>query len=206
MLAELHVHLEGSVEPETLLEIDPSLDLEEVRADFDSTTSRIHPKLYMGQPAASDTRALCADHAALLERLAAEDVEYAEIILSVGVILWKEQDFHAIFDALVAEASQAPLQVRWVFDAIRQFGADGAMRVAELAVERKQDGVVASESAAMSARSGRVVQRCVRIREANGLALVPHAGETDGPASVWACVNSGPIASVTASARRKIRN
>ena len=37
----------------------------------------------------------------------------------------------------------APLQVRWVFDAIRQFGHEGAMRVAELAVERKHDGVVA---------------------------------------------------------------
>ena len=43
----------------------------------------------------------------------------------------------------MARGSKAPLQVRWVFDAVRQFGLEGAMRVAELAVERKDDGVVA---------------------------------------------------------------
>jgi adenosine deaminase len=33
--AELHVHLEGSVEPETVLEIDPSLDEATVREKYD---------------------------------------------------------------------------------------------------------------------------------------------------------------------------
>ena len=69
------------------------------------------------------------------ERLAEQGVVYAEITLSVGVILWKEQNIHGIFDALLREAANAPLQVRWVFDAIRQFGAEPGRRVAEVVVQ-----------------------------------------------------------------------
>jgi adenosine deaminase/aminodeoxyfutalosine deaminase len=108
------------------------------------------------------------------------------------VILWKEQNFHAIFDALVAEAARTTLEVRWVFDAIRHFGHEGAMRVAELAVERKRDGVVAFGIGGDEARGPAEWFRDVfAFSKRNGLALVPHAGETDGPASVWACLELG---------------
>ena len=36
--AELHVHLEGSIEAETLLDIDPSLSREEIEANFAGRT------------------------------------------------------------------------------------------------------------------------------------------------------------------------
>jgi adenosine deaminase len=97
----------------------------------------------VGQQAAPGTGALRHRRSTLLRALAAQQVVYAEITLSVGVILWKEQNFHGIFDALVREANAAPLDIRWVFDAIRQFGNEPADRVARLAVERKDDGVVA---------------------------------------------------------------
>ena len=188
VFAELHLHLEGSIGPETLVEIrsvaEPS---KKFGSKFRLSRFRRIPQSYIWV----NKQLQSAEHYALaarrcFEKLSAQDVGYVEVTLSAGVILWKEQNFQAIFDALVAEASQAPLQVRWVFDAIRQFGHEGAMRVAELAVERKDDGVVAFGIGGDEVRGPAEWFRDVfAFAKRNGLALVPHAGETDGPSSIW---------------------
>src|SRR5664280_1936795 len=90
--AELHVHLEGSVEPETLHEIDPATPLEEFRAlyryaDFDAflkAFGAIGRRLRTPEDYGLIARRL-------LQRLAAQNVRYAEIIVAVGVVLWKGQ-------------------------------------------------------------------------------------------------------------------
>ena len=99
--AELHVHLEGSVEPETLHELDPATPLEELRAlycyadfeDFLKAFGAVGKRLRTPEDYALITRRL-------LERLAAENVRYAEITLAAGVVLWKGQEFGPIFDAI----------------------------------------------------------------------------------------------------------
>ena len=78
----------------------------------------------------------------LLETLVSQNVQYAEITLSAGVVLWKEQEFGPIFEAVRREAAQSPVDVQWNLDAIRHFGAEHAMQVAELAAEYVDDGVV----------------------------------------------------------------
>jgi aminodeoxyfutalosine deaminase len=193
MPAELHLHLEGSIEPETLIEINPSLRLDDVRERFrfhdfpGFLASYVWVNRQLREP---EHYALAARRC--FERLVEQNIPYAEITLSAGVILWKEQEFHAIFDRLVAEAKATSLQVRWVFDAIRQFGHEGAMRVAEIAVERRSDGVVAFGIGGDEVRGPAGWFRDVfQFAQRNGLALVPHAGETDGPDSVWACVELG---------------
>src|ERR1700739_915426 len=103
--AELHLHLEGSVEPETLHELDPGTSIEECRAiyayaDFDAflrAFAAVGKRLRTPDDYALVTRRL-------LERLAAQNVRYAEITLAVGVVLWKEQDFAPIFDAVSESA------------------------------------------------------------------------------------------------------
>jgi adenosine deaminase/aminodeoxyfutalosine deaminase len=188
--AELHLHLEGSVEPSTLLEIDPTLD---VSGKFDFTDFNGFLRSYVWvnkQLREPDHYAIAARRC--FERLAAQQVVYAEITLSVGVILWKEQNFHGIFDALVREANAAPMDIRWVFDAIRQFGNQPADRVARLAVERKDDGVVAFGIGGDEVNGPADWFRDIfAYAKKNGLILVPHAGEVAGPESVWACVEMG---------------
>src|SRR4051812_43355612 len=136
--AEPHLHLECSVEPETLHELDPATPLEELRAlyeyaDFDAflrTFGAIGKRLRSPADYGLITRRL-------LERLAAQHVRYAEIIIAAGVVQWKEQEFGPIFDAIVEAAAESPVETRWIFDAVRQFGPDAARQVAEWAAERQ---------------------------------------------------------------------
>jgi adenosine deaminase/aminodeoxyfutalosine deaminase len=129
---------------------------------------------------------------ALLDRLAAEHVQYAEVTLSAGVALWKNQDFAPIYEAVRNAAAQSPIQVHWILDAVRHFGVDHAMQVAELAAERVNDGVVAfgiggDEQRGPAAWFGGVY----RFAKDAGLRLTAHAGETAGPESVWAALELG---------------
>jgi adenosine deaminase/aminodeoxyfutalosine deaminase len=191
--AELHLHLEGSVEPETLHELDPATPVEECRAiysypDFDAflkAFGAVGKRLRTPDDYRLVTRRL-------LERLAKQNVRYAEITLAAGVVLWKGQEFAPIFEAVAEAASGSPVRVRWILDAVRQFGIEPAMRVAQLAVERLGRGVVAygiggSEERGPAAWFTEVFAFAKRC----GLRLTAHAGETMGPESVWAALELG---------------
>ena len=192
-LAELHVHLEGSVEPETLLEIAPSLTLAEIEA---ATTYTDFPGFLKAFVWVNRFLKSPSDYARvarrLFERLAAEGVTYAEVTLSVGVILWKEQDFASIFDALQREAARTSIKVRWILDAIRQFGPEPAKPVFDLAAERVGEGVVAIGLGGDELRGpANLFADLFREARDKGLRLTCHAGEIAGPESVWQALEIG---------------
>ena len=191
--AELHLHLEGSVEPETLHELDPATPVEEFRAlyqypDFESFLRAfgvVGKRLRGPEDYALITRRL-------LESLARQNVRYAEIIVAAGVVLWKGQEFAPIFEAICGAAAESPVQVRWILDAVRQFGTEHVMRVAELAAERVEDGVIAfgiggSEERGPANQFG----EAFRFARAAGLRLTAHAGESMGPQSIWDALELG---------------
>jgi adenosine deaminase/aminodeoxyfutalosine deaminase len=191
--AELHLHLEGSVEPETLHELDPATPVEEFRAlyryaDFDEFLKAFAEAGKLLRTPAD--YALIARR--LLARLAAENVRYAEITLAVGMVLWKGHEFAPIFDAVSEAAAASPVEVRWILDAVRQFGPEPAGRVAALAAERTDRGVVAFGLGGSEERGPAYwfgdAAACARLA---GLHLTVHAGETAGPESVWAALRLG---------------
>ena len=191
--AELHLHLEGSVEPETLHELDPQTSIEDFRAlysyaDFDGflkAFGAVGKRLRGPEDYALITRRL-------LEKLAAQNVRYAEIILAAGVVLWKGQEFAPVFEAVNEATEGSPVEVQWIFDAVRQFGVEPAMQVAEWAAERRDRGVAAfgiggSEERGPAAQFHDVFT----FAAAAGLHLTAHAGEGTSPQSVWAALELG---------------
>ena len=201
---ELHLHLEGSVQPATWRELARTKQrLERETEDWIGERQRARFRyrdfadflnafklvsLLLESPA---DYALAATR--LIEALAAENVKYAEITLAVGVLLWKQQPVDAVFEAVSEAAGEASartgVRVNWIFDAIRQFGSEHARQVLNWAARYRSQGVVAfgiggDEAAGPAALFTEV------YREARDLGLhtTAHAGEAAGPESVRAAV------------------
>jgi adenosine deaminase/aminodeoxyfutalosine deaminase len=192
--AELHLHLEGSVEPETILELNPSLTLDAIRANVHYTGFAGFLKSYVWVTQQLDSpQAYALATRRVLERLVAQNIRYVEITLSVGVVLWKKQNVERIFEAICEQTAQVPqIEVGWIFDAIRQFGAAEAARVFEMAKELRPFGVLGigiggDEERGPAAWFGPLYKQA---RDA-GLRLHCHAGEVSGPESIWQALSIG---------------
>ena len=130
----------------------------------------------------------------LMERLKAQNVLHAEVIVSVGVCLWRKQDFAAIFEGMergrLRGEKDFGLSLAWIFDAIRQFGAEKAQSVLDLAIQFRDRNVVAfgiggDELAGPAEWFTAVYSRAAE----HGLHLTAHAGESAGPESIWGALN-----------------
>lgn len=192
--AELHVHLEGSIEPATLIEIDPSLSLAEIHANMPrekTFEAFIQSYIWVNRRLTLPAHYALATHR-LLKKLADQNVTYAEITLSAGMILWRNLDLAAIYDAVWSETRQSAVRAFWILDAVRQFGATPGMLVAEFAASRRTDGVVAFGLGGYEERGPAEWFRDVfAYARSAGLHLVCHAGETVGSESVWAALEIG---------------
>jgi len=189
----LHLHLEGSIQPETVVELaarhGDRLTVEEVAARYNYADFRGFLEGFkwvtslLREP---QDYALIARR--LVEELRRENVVYAEITLSVGVMLLRRQDVAANYAALRGAAEETGAdgtRLQWIFDAARQFGAEKAMEVARLAAQHRDEGVVAfglgGDELAVPAEQFRGVYDYAR---AAGLHALVHAGEIGGPEEV----------------------
>jgi aminodeoxyfutalosine deaminase len=139
--AELHVHLEGSIEPSSVVELaarhSVTLTPEETAPRYAPGTfdqfieNFIWITSFLRGP---EDYALIARR--LAESLQRQNVLYAEVTLSIGVMFRRNQDPAANFAALRDAAAEVPgVQLKYIFDAVRQWGATAAMEVARIGDE-----------------------------------------------------------------------
>ncbi len=181
------MHLEGALGPELLVQIDPSLPLEDARAayrfqDFPGFLQAF--KFAVMRLRTPDHYRLLARH--LFAQLAAQNIVYAEIIHSAGINLWRGLDAAAILRALIDEGRRAPLEIRWIVDAVRQFGGEHALSTARLAAGFAGGDVIAFGVG--GDETGAPVDALLPAFDyarSAGLRLTAHAGETSNAQNVW---------------------
>jgi aminodeoxyfutalosine deaminase len=200
--AELHLHLEGTIAPATLVELRRRHGL--AGADLAAAESLYRYQDFAGFLLAfrdateplrdADDYELIALR--MMEQLRADNVVHAEVFVSVGVCLWRNLDFAAIFEGLERARERGErdfgVSVLWIFDAVRHFGPEQARRVADLAVQFRERGVAGLGIGGDERRAAPELFREVyAYARDQGLHLTAHAGESAGPDSVWGALNIG---------------
>ena len=203
--AELHLHLEGTVTPETLVELSSRhdtapLSLDDARALYDYTD---FTGFLLAFKAVTERLRTPEDYELIayrmLEHLSAQGVVHAEVYVSVGVVYyWGRSELEPLFAGmergrLRAEA-EFGISVYWIFDAVRQFGTEAAARVFRKAAEMRRDhaSIVGIGIGGDERHTGAAPFRelYAEAREA-GLHLTAHAGESVGPEGIWGALNIG---------------
>jgi aminodeoxyfutalosine deaminase len=191
--AELHLHLEGAIQPATLIALAARHGLEvseeEARqryayrdfAEFIEAFKWVTS--YLREP--QDYALIAHD---LGEHLLSQNVVYAEVTLSVGVMLLRKQRPEANFEAILRESElfeSRGLRLNWIFDATRQFGAEAAMHVVDAARNIRSGSIVAfgiggDELVVETQEFRPVFEKAAET----GLHRLVHAGEVGGPAKI----------------------
>ncbi len=215
--AELHLHLEGSVDPATLAELsrrhNTPLPTENNRYDVtgsgDVLTEDAVRRLYsykdfngflLAFKSVTERLRTPEDYELvtyrLMQRLRQQNVVHAEVYVSIGVIRWRGQPVEPIFEGLERGRERGQrdfgISLLWIFDAVRHFGPEAASEVFDLAARMRDRNVVGIGIGGDEARGPADWFRDLYKKAAdNGLRLTAHAGETTGPESIWGALNIG---------------
>lgn len=199
---ELHVHLVGSASPETLAglaerhpdagipsAVDGLRDLFRFRdfSHFIEVYSTVNDLVRTTEDVVVLLSGLAAD-------LASHNARYAEVTVTPYMHEIRGLPYGAFVEGLdegrrVARDEHG-LELAWIYDIPGEHGQPAAARTVELAVGHAPPALVGFGLAGAEAGVDRRDYAWAFDKaRAAGLAAVPHAGEGDGPASVWAAVH-----------------
>ncbi len=214
--SELHIHLEGTIDPVAILELArrhnrldalPSTDLAALQAWFTFTDFLHFVRVYM---VICELLRTPEDFAYIVHRcgadMAAQNIRYREITLTPFThtdYQRKGLTIDGLLEGLEAGRAAAHaefgVEMRWVFDIPRNLSIPRpdsydpypAERTLDYALQGRDHGVVGLGLGGFEpgAPPEPFAPTFAHARNA-GLLSVPHAGETAGPASVWGAVEA----------------
>ena len=202
---ELHLHLEGTILPETLLALSKRHDVEPLTADAARQLYSYENFLgFMDSFKAVSSRLRGPDDYELItynmvRELAAQGVVHAEVYISFGIIyFWKNTEVEPFVEAIERGRLRAEKEfgttIYWLIDAVRHFGVEQAERVFRTAAELRAQypSIVGIGIGGDEARgSADLFRELYAEARATGLRLTAHAGESVGPESIWSAINIG---------------
>ncbi|MDW8336355.1 MAG: adenosine deaminase [Tepidimonas sp.] len=195
--AELHLHIEGTLEPELMLALArrhgvrlPWASVEQVRAAYAFTSLQSFLDLYYaGAGVLRDAQDFYDLAWAYFKRAAADGVVHAECFFDPQTHTARGVPLAAVFEGLVAAqrraAAELGLSVQWIPCILRHLSEDEALATLQQLWPWREHfiglGLDSSEVGHPPAKFQRVFARA----RAEGLHCVAHAGEEGPPAYIW---------------------
>ncbi len=196
---ELHVHLEGSIRPATLLELAakngeplPARTIEELHEWYEFRDFDHFIEVYLAAARClktpGDIERITAD---FLAGQAAQNVLHSEVtytastqLMSAGIPL--DEQLAAINEAREAARREHGVTMTLTIDYPRNLDPAGFVPVAEWAADNMEKGVTALGLGGPEVgHPPALFREAFAVAREAGLPSVPHAGETEGPASIW---------------------
>jgi aminodeoxyfutalosine deaminase len=202
---ELHVHLEGSVRPETLLKlakknrIDLPADTVEGLRDWYQFRDFPHfVEIYVTisncMQTVEDIEMVARE---FLQGQAAQNIRYSEVTYTAFTHykmkgLSFDDQLAALNRARAWGQAELGVDMQYIIDIPRNLAdATSSMIVAEWAVDAMDKGVIALGLGGDEANNpGRDFEAAFDYAREHGQASIPHAGEHDGAESVWHAIKS----------------
>ena len=203
--AELHLHLEGSITPATLVELSrrndrAPLTLAQAGAVYQYTD---FPSFLMSFKAVTERLHSPADYELItynmLRDVAQQGVRHVEAYISLGILYrFARLDVDEVMEAAERGRMRAErdfgVSLLWIIDAVRHFGVEECGRVFRKAAALRvlYPSIVGVGIGGDEARGpAHEFREIFAEAKREGLHLTCHAGESCGPESVWSAINIG---------------
>jgi adenosine deaminase len=186
--AELHIHIEGSLEPELIFALAqrnrvklPYESVESLRQAYAFNNLQSFLDIYYaGASVLLEEQDFYDMTAAYLRRAAADNVRHAEIFFDPQTHTARGVPFQTVIDGIWRACQDAPISATLIMCFLRHLSEEDALATLEEALPFRDKiigvGLDSSEVGHPPEKFGRVFERCRQL----GLHLVAHAGE-EGP-------------------------